>query len=110
MVSVRFVGGDSCEIGLTEYDTVGMRASMSEQGFREAVIGGAAFIGEADFARCGFNDDELKRWAKSGERVEPSASFVAKHTLAQKFFLDLRARMLHGDLGTFCEAQELAEA
>ena len=93
MIACRYVGSDCSQVGDREFDTVGQRAVFSEQGFREVVMGEAAFIVEEDFKRVGFTSDELSMYGQSGMRVDPPQSFNDKLSLAQQIFHDMRARM-----------------
>jgi hypothetical protein len=93
MITCRFVGSDCATIGDREFDTVGQRATFSEQGFREAVLGHAAFITDKDFARVCFTQDELSNYGQSGLRINPSRGFLEKLSLAQEIFRDTYAGM-----------------
>jgi hypothetical protein len=97
MVKCRYVGGDCSTIGLgdgeVEYDTIGQRATMTERGFREAVLGGAPFIPDEYFDRVDFTPQELSQWGQVGVRVDTSTRFEEKLGVAQEMFRDLCARM-----------------
>ena len=93
MVICRYVGSGCSEIGDREFDAVGQCASFSEQGFREAVLGNAPFITEAEFEKIGFDDGELSLYGPQGSRVDPPQSFCDKLATAQEAFRDLRLRM-----------------
>lgn len=103
MISCRYVGGDCSQIGDREYDAVGQRATMSEQSFREAVLGGAPFIPEEQFALRGFTPEELGKYGPSGERIDPPASFCDKLMACQQVYHDIRARMLRNEPLLFAE-------
>lgn len=93
MISCRYVGSDCSQIGEREFDTIGQRAVLSEQGFREAVLGGAAFIPEEDFVKRGFSAEELAAHGPAGIRIDPPHSFTLKVDMAQQVFRDIRGRM-----------------
>ena len=94
MISCIFVGGGFSYIGDREYDTVGQRAMLSEEGFKEAVLGNAAFIPEEDYRKIGFTATELSLYSQSGARFNPPHEFTEKLELAQSIYRDLRNRML----------------
>ncbi len=94
MISCRFVG-DSSMLGDREYDVVGQKAMLSEQGYREAVLGGAAFIPEEEFKGINFTPDELSRHGASGMRIDPPSEFLHKLSQAQQLFRDIREKMSH---------------
>lgn len=93
MISCCYVSSDCSMIGEREFDTVGQRASFSEQGFKEAILGNAAFIPEEDFKRIGFSAEELAAHGPSGLRIDPPASFLGKLSLAQQVFRDIQSRV-----------------
>lgn len=93
MISCRYVGNDCSQIGEREFDEVGQRADFSETGFREAVLGNAAFIPEEDFVRTGLLAENLAAYGPAGLRIDPPASFVDKLNSAQQVFRDIQARM-----------------
>lgn len=93
MISCRYVGGDSSVIGDREFDSVGQRAVFSEQGYREAVLGGAAFITEDDFKKLSLTVDEIEMHGPVGMRVDPPMSFCEKLARAQQIYRDDRSRM-----------------
>lgn len=97
MISCRYVGSDCCMIGDREFDAIGQRAVFSEQSFREAVLGNAHFIAEEDFLRCKFTSEELEAHGRSGDRIDPPASFCEKVNLAQAMWRDARRRLESGD-------------
>ena len=94
MISCRYVSADSSMIGDREFDAIGQRAVLSEQGYREAVLGGAAFIPEEEFRKIDFTVDELNQYGPVGVRVDPPNSFCEKLLRAQQIFRDLRERMM----------------
>ena len=94
MILCRYVGGDCSELADREFDTVGQRATLSEQGFLEAVIGGAPFIPEKDFLNIGFTETELMMHGPSGSRFDPPQEFNNKLLLAQRIFADVRGQIL----------------
>lgn len=94
MISCRYVGGDASMIGDREFDAVGQRAVLSEQGYREAVLGGAAFIPEEAFQKIGFTPVQLDQYGPVGLRLEPPAEFCDKLILSQQVFRDIRDDML----------------
>jgi len=93
MIQCTYVGSGCSQIDDREFDAVGQRASMSENNFREAVLGGAAFIPTEDFAKIEFTEEEICRFGPMGSRFDPSASFCNKLMLAQQLYRDLRNRM-----------------
>lgn len=94
MVNCRYVGGDCSEVGEREFDTVGQRATFSEELFSEVLLGGAAFITERDFAKVGFTDLELDTFGPCGMRIDPTPEFVEKMEVARQFYLDTRRLVL----------------
>lgn len=103
MISCRYVSSDSCEIGLREFDAVGQRATFSEEGYREVVLGRGAFIPEDEFAKLGFTQQELEKLGPSGSRPkDPPPEFLEKLHRGQQAFREIRDRML-------CGSQVLAE-
>ena len=97
MVTCRYVGGDCSTVGDREFDTVGQVAMFSEEGFREAILGNAPFLTDEDFARVGFTPQELTKYGRSGDRVDPAASFAMKLAMAQGLFAGLRARFARNE-------------
>ena len=93
MVSCRYVGSDSSEVGDREFDEVGQRAVFSEVGFKEACLGGAAFITEEEFKRRGFTAKELEKHGPCGARIDPPHEFLQKLYDAQQVYRDTCARM-----------------
>jgi hypothetical protein len=106
MISCRYVGGDSSEIGEREFDAVGQRAAFSEQGYREAVLGGAAFITEEDFRKISFTVDEINLHGPVGMRVDPPTSFCEKLARAQQIYREDRSRMLVNAEAVLAEASD----
>ena len=106
MISCRYVGGDASEIGDREFDTVGQKASLSETGYREAVLGGAAFIPESSFDKLGFSQDELDSFGPVGMRMNPPASFCDKLMVAQELFREIRSEMIRDSAGILVEASD----
>lgn len=96
VVQCRFVGGEASEIGEIEFDAVGQRATFSERGFCEVVVGGAAFLPEALFVRVGFTDQELDAHGPVGQRCNPPQSFCDKLLVAQQFYRELRVDLMSG--------------
>ncbi len=105
MISCRYVGGGCSELGEREFDTVGQRAMLSEEGFKEAVLGRAAFIAEADFAKVGFTEDELATHGNFGSRIDPPQSFCDKLATAQQFYRETFDRMLRESSLVLAEAR-----
>jgi hypothetical protein len=97
MISCRYVGNDSSMIGDREFDVIGQRAVFSEQGYREAVLGGAAFIPEEDFKKLDLTQSELDEFGPVGSRVDPTNSFCVKTIRGQQIFREIRDRMLLGE-------------
>lgn len=93
MITCRYVGSDCSSLGEREFDTVGQIATLSEDGFREAVLGGAAFISDEAFKRVNFSSADLLLYGQSGERCDPSAKFVEKLSIAQQVYRDLFTNM-----------------
>lgn len=93
MVTCRYVSSDSTEIALREFDTVGQKAEFSESTFVEVVLGGGVFIPEEDFARCRFTEEQLEKYGRSGDRVNPTEDFCNKLALAQQIYRELRDRV-----------------
>ena len=106
MVLCRYVGGDCSTIGDREFDAVGQRATLSEEGFREAVLGHAPFISEEDFTKIGFTQEELATYGPSGSRVDPPQSFIDKLAMAQEIFRDTYGRMLVESVRVLVEVSE----
>jgi len=97
MIDCRYVSSDSCEIGLREYDAIGQRATFSEEGYREVVLGRGAFIPEAEFQKLKFTPLELEKFGPAGSRPrELPAEFLEKLYRGQQAFRDIRDRMLGG--------------
>lgn len=94
MISCRYVGGDCSFLGEREFEAVGQRAMLSEDGYRDAVLGGAAFIPESDFFKIGFTTEELAANGPVGIRVDPPQAFNEKLARAQQVFRDISSRML----------------
>lgn len=94
MIACRFVGGDFSLVGDREFDAVGQQATFSEQGFKDVVFGGAAFIPEEDFLRIGFTEQELETYGPAGQRFNPPQSFCDKLGAAHQVYRDLKSRML----------------
>ena len=93
MITCVYVGGDCSQIDDREFDSVGQRASFSEQTFRDAILGGAAFIREEDFSKLGFTEEEISVYGPFGTRVDVPQSFGEKLATAQQIFRDTYARM-----------------
>src|SRR5690348_4266896 len=93
MISCRYVGADSSLIGDREFDAVGQVAVFSEEGYRDAVLGGAAFIPETEFRRVSFTSEELEKFGPVGVRVDPTANFCDKLDLAHQIYRDIRRSM-----------------
>lgn len=106
MISCRYVGGDSSEIGDREFDTVGQKASLSETGYREAVLGGAAFIPEATFDKVGFSQEQLDMYGPVGLRMDPPADFCDKLMVAQELFREIRSEMTRDSAQVLVEASD----
>lgn len=100
MIDCRYVGGIASEIGDREFDTVGQLASLSEQGFKEAVNGGAAFILSEDFDRCNFLPEDLDKYGNSGQRIDPSSTFSNSLALAQSIYRSTKQRLSAGEVIT----------
>lgn len=96
MIEAVYVGSDCSEIGDREFDAIGQRATFSEQGFIDAVLGGAAFIDAADFSRLGFTLEELAEYGPLGTRVDPTSGFMEKLTLAQQIYRETADRFCNG--------------
>lgn len=94
MIACNYVGGDASSIGDREFDEVGQRAVFSEEGYREAVLGNAAFIPEYEFRRIEFTPEQLAAHGPVATRVDPPQSFCDKLARAQQVFRDIRDRML----------------
>ena len=80
-----------------EFDAVGQRAVFSEQGYREAVLGGAAFIPEEDFKKLELTQAELDAFGPVGVRADPTNSFCAKVLKGQQIFRGIHDRMIMGE-------------
>lgn len=93
MIQCFYVGNDCSQIGDREFDGIGQKASFSEKGFREAVLGGAAFIPAGEFERIAFDAESLAVYGPLATRVNPPSSFVTKVDQAQQVFRDIRTRM-----------------
>lgn len=94
MISCRYVSSDCSTIGDREFDSVGQRAMFSEQGFREVVLGGAAFVPEQYWKKYGFEQRELDKYGPAGMRIDPPASFCNKLDAAQADYRELRSRIV----------------
>lgn len=106
MISCRYVGGDSSCIADREFDAVGQKAALSEEGYRDAILGGAAFIPEKQFESLGFTSDELEKFGPLGVRVDPTDSFCRKLSLGQQIFRDIRDQLLVGDQRVLAEVSD----
>ncbi len=93
MIACHYVGGDASMIGDREFDEVGQKAVFSEEGYREAVLGGAAFVPESEFRRIGFAPEELAAHGPVATRIDPPQIFCDKLARAQQVFRDIRGRM-----------------
>ncbi len=94
MITCRFVGGDSSIIGEREFDEVGQKATFSEVGFSEALLGGAEFIPEDHFNKLSFTDDELTNFGPIGVRMYPTQEFCEKLARAQQLAKEIRERLI----------------
>ncbi len=108
MISCRYVGSDCSYLGDREFDAVGQMATLSEEGFREAILGGAVFIPEESFHKVGFTEDELKQFAESGMRCDPTESFVNKLALAQLMYGELFESMKQNANSILVETADVA--
>lgn len=96
MVVCNYIGGEASELGHIEFDAVGQTANLSERGFREVILGGAAFLPKPLFKRVGFTEKELDEQGPLGLRHLPSESFCNKLIIAQQFYRELRAELESG--------------
>ena len=96
MVHARYVGGEVSELGEIEFDTIGQRATLSEKGFREVILGGAAFLPQATFDRVGFTEEELQHQGPLGQRYLPHEDFCNKLAIAHQFYRELRQELEGG--------------
>jgi hypothetical protein len=93
MISCRYISADSSEIGDREFDAIGQRATFSEQGYREAVLGGAAFLPDNEFSKLGFTQAELDSFGPVGTRADPPPVFVEKLLKGQEAFREILSNM-----------------
>jgi hypothetical protein len=96
MIFCRYIGGEVSQIGEIEFDSIGQRATFSERGFRDIVLGGAAFLPVSMFDRLRFTDTELEKHGPIGARYFPPDTFCNKLLTAQQLFRELRDEFLAG--------------
>lgn len=94
MVTCRYVGLGCAQVGELEYDTIGQRASFSEDVFYQVILGGAEFLPEEEYQRAGFTAEDIRAYGAMGERVDSSDSFLSKVDFAHKSCSDLRLDLL----------------
>lgn len=98
MIRCKYVGSMSCDIGDREFDAVGQEAEFSEQGFKEAVLGGAVFIPNEYFDLCNFLPEHVQQYGPSGVRIDPPQVFMNSLAVAQDTYKAFRQRMLNGEV------------
>jgi len=74
-------------VGNLRYDRLGDKLEVKTEEEADGIIeGGAAFLGKSDFDSCGFTQDELRKHATPGTRVNAPPEFIAKYQRAQEIF------------------------
>jgi hypothetical protein len=81
MNTYRFVGS-ACEIGGVNYDQFGQRAQFTAQQAKDVLLGGGAFISEADFAALNVTQEEIDTYGFMGGFPEPTEAFAKKRDRA----------------------------
>lgn len=94
MALYRFVGR-AAQLGETIFSAVGEQAELTEQVYREAIAGGAAFITEEEFKALEISDYDLNRLRQNPD-LEQEPELARKLTGARSKFLEGRALVAAG--------------
>jgi hypothetical protein len=94
MVSCRYVGSDTSNVGEREFSLPGEVAVFSEATFADAVLGGCPLIPEVAWKKLAITTEETSAYAENPEEVSPN--FLLKLDIAKSFYRDLRSRLGQG--------------
>ena len=101
MTAYRFVGS-ACSIhGVGDFSKFGQRVELPETVADTVILGGGAFIPEAQFEALGFTAEELKSFPFPGQQANAPESFQNKKREAILAFQtrneELRAARFRGE-------------
>lgn len=77
-MTYRFIGTTAQIAGVADLKTLGQSVELSEDLFRDAVLGGCPLLPAEEFDALGFTAEELKRYGDAYGREHAPAEFFDK--------------------------------